>query len=259
MTDLVERYGPTALVTGASSGIGSSFAAVLAAGGLDLVLVARRQERLDAAASALHAEHGVAVTVLPVDLAEAGAAQRVLDATSALDVGLVVSNAGFSVQGAFGAGDAATLTELVAVNCTATMLLAHGFVPRLTARGRGGIVLTGSVEGLMGSPYSAAYSASKAFVNGLGEALWGELTPEGIDVLALCPGATDTENARKHGVDPATNEHVMSADDVARLAMENIANGPVYIPSDHYRGLFTQLQSMPRRDALTAMARARKG
>jgi uncharacterized protein len=258
MTDLLERYGPAALVTGASSGIGSSFATVLAAQGFDLVLVARRRDRLDAAATALHDQHGVEVTVLEIDLAEPTAAQQVLDATSALDVGLVVSNAGFSIQGAYETGDAATMADLLAVNCAAPMLLTHGFVPRLKARGRGGIVLTSSVEGLMGSPFSAAYSASKAFVNGLGEALWGELTPEGIDVLSLCPGATDTENARRHGVDPATNANVMSADDVARLALANIRNGPVYIPSDHYRGVFTHLLSLPRRDALTAMARSRK-
>jgi short-subunit dehydrogenase len=257
MSELIECYGPVAVVTGASSGIGRAFAAVLAEHGFDLVLVARRRDLLDAAAEELQDAHGVAVDVLQLDLAEPGAAGRVLEATAGRDVGLLVSNAGFSLQGAFETVDAGAMADMLAVNCTTSMLLAHGFVPRLRERGRGGLLLVGSVEGLIGSPFSAAYSASKAFVTGLGEALWGELTPQGLDVLTLCPGATDTEGARRHGVDPATNEHVMDAVEVARRALENIRNGPTYIPSDHYRELFTQLRSLPRRDALTAMARAR--
>ena len=113
---------------------------------------------------------------------------------------------------------------------------------------------TSSVEALIGCPYSAAYSASKAFVKSFGEALWGELTPEGIDVLTICPGATDTEALGRHGIDPATLPNVMSPDAVAKLALENLNRGPVLITSEHYKATFEQLLSMPRRDALTAMA-----
>jgi short-subunit dehydrogenase len=132
------------------------------------------------------------------------------------------------------------------------MLLAHGFVPRLKRRGRGGILFTSSVEALIGCPYSANYSSSKALINSLGEALWGELTPDGIDVLTVCPGATATD--RLQGVDPATLKNAMSPADVARLALDNLRNGPVYVPSEHYRKLFEQLTSMPRRTALSKMA-----
>jgi short-subunit dehydrogenase len=144
------------------------------------------------------------------------------------------------------------------VNCNATMQLAHGYIPRLRQRGKGGLIFTSSVEGLIGCPYSAGYSASKAFVNTFGEALWGELTPEGIKVLTICPGATATEAAAKQGVDPATIQNVMQPDAVARLTLENIDNGPTMVTSEHYKALFDQMLAMPRRDALVAMAGAMK-
>lgn len=259
MEDFRVRYGPVALVTGASSGIGRSFAELLASKGFDLVIVARRVARLEELAARLHAQHGVHVKVCPIDLAHPLAVQAMLDATSALDVGLVISNAGFGMKGAHERNDAARMTDMVMVNCTTPMLLAHGFIPRLRQRGKGGIVFTSSVEGLIGCPFSSAYSSSKAFVNSLGESLWAELQGQGIDVLTLCPGATDTEAPRLQGVDPATMKNVMSPDDVARVTLENIKNGPTFIGSDHYRAVFAGLLSMPRRDALLTMAKSLKG
>ena len=256
MDDLMNRYGPVALVTGASSGIGLSFANHLAGTGFDLVLVARRVERLEALAEDLRSAHGTQVDVHRIDLADSDAALRILDVTSSRDVGLVVSNAGTGGRGRFEDGDTKAMAEMLMVNCNTPMMLAHGFVPRLLKRGKGGIILTSSVEGLIGCPFSTAYSSSKAFVNNLGEGLWGELTPEGIDVLTLCPGATATE--RLEGVELATLQNVMSPDDVARLALENIRNGPIYIPSEHYRASFEQLLSMPRQEALSAMASSTK-
>lgn len=252
--DFTNRYGPVALVTGASSGIGRSFAEQLAAAGMDLVLVARRVQRMESLAAHLQATHGIAVKVCAVDLAEANAAERIVDATASLDIGLLVSNAGFGLKGGHDANDPRAMTEMLMVNCHAPMQLAHRFMPRLRKRGKGGIVLTSSVEALIGCPYSAAYSASKAFVKSLGEALWGELTPEGIEVLAICPGATDTEALGRHGIDPAKLPNVMSPDAVAKRALENISRGPVLITSEHYQATFERLLAMPRRDALAAMA-----
>jgi uncharacterized protein len=253
-----QEFGPVALVTGASSGIGWSFAELLASMSFDLVLVARRVGRLQQLADSLAGQHGIAVTVLPADLAERSAGARIVEATTDRDIGLVISNAGFGFKGEHAVTDPEGLTEMLMVNCNTTMRLAHGFIPRLRARGRGGLVFTSSVEGLIGCPYSAGYSASKAFVKAFGEALWGELTPDGIKVLTLCPGATATEAAAKQGVDPATMQNVMQPQDVARLTLENIANGPTFIPSTHYKAMFEQLTAMPRRDALTAMAGAMK-
>jgi hypothetical protein len=252
--DFRNKYGPVALVTGASSGIGKSFAERLAEMGLDLVLVARRVQRMESLAVHLRATHGVAVQVCAIDLAAADAAERIADVTGSLDIGLLVSNAGFGLGGDHSAHDPRAMTEMLMVNCHAPMQLAHRFIPRLRNRGKGGIILTSSVEALIGCPYSAAYSASKAFVKSLAEALWGELTPEGIDVLAICPGATDTEALGRHGIDPTTLPNVMSPDAVAKLALENLSQGPVLITSEHYRATFDRLLSMPRRDALMAMA-----
>jgi short-subunit dehydrogenase len=258
-TDFKNRYGSVALVTGASSGIGKSFATQLAAIGMDLVLVARRVERLEALAAQLREAHRVQVTVCRMDLAEADAAHRILEVTGGLDVGLLVSNAGYGLKGDHSAHDPRAMAAMLMVNCNTPMQLANGFIPRLRKRRKGGIILTSSVEALIGCPYSAAYSASKAFVKSLGEALWGELTPDDIDVLTICPGATDTEALSRHGIDPARLPNVMSPDEVARLALERLRDGPVFITSEHYKATFDKLLSMPRRDALTAMAKSMKG
>ncbi len=256
--DFTRTYGPVALVTGASSGIGWAFAERLAAKGLDLVLVARRVERLDELAARLGKDHGVAVKVCQIDLSQGDAARQILDATADLDVGLVISNAGYGFRGDHAGHDPDALAAMLMVNCNTPMLLAHGFAPRLRARGRGGLVFVSSVEALIGMPGSVAYGASKGFVNRLGEGLWGELTPDGIDVLTVCPGATDTEALQRAGVDPATMPNVMSPGDVAARSLDNLRNGPVYLPSDAYKAMFEQLLAMPTRDALTAMAASAK-
>jgi short-subunit dehydrogenase len=261
-TEFLARLGPAALVTGASSGIGQSYAKLLAAMGFNLVLVARRVERLEALSAELAESFGTQTTVLPVDLAAPDAAQQILAGTEAQDIGLVVSNAGFGIKGELAAGDPVAMAEMISVNCTVPMLLAHGFIPRLRARRAahkgGGIIFTGSVEGLIACPYSTAYSASKAMVKALGEGLWAELEPEGIDILALLPGATATEAAAKAGVDPATLSNVQSPDEVARLALENLGKGPTYIPSDHYRAMFGQLLQQPREQTLRMLAQGMK-
>lgn len=254
-----EHYGPVAVVTGASSGIGWAFAEELAERGLDLVLVARRVDRLNDLAARLATDHGIAAQALPVDLARPDAAQTILEAVAGRDVGLVVSNAGFGMKGDHAANDPAAMTEMLMVNCNVPMQLAHGFAPRLRARGRGGLILTSSIEGLMGCPYSTAYSSSKALVNALGEGLWAELKPDGVDVLTVCPGATESEAAAKQGIDIAKLRNVMPARDVARASLDNLANGPTFFPSEVYKASFDQLLAMPRRDALMAMAKGMKG
>lgn len=253
-----DKYGPVALVTGASSGIGKAFAERLASLGMNLVLVARRVERLNELAERLQQAHEIEVQVCGVDLASPPAAQQVLEATAGLDVGLVMSNAGFGLKGEHAGNDPQRMTDMLMVNCNVPMLLAHGFIPRLRRRGKGGLLFTSSVEGLIGCPYSTAYSASKALLNSLGEGLWAELSPEGIDVLTICPGATESEAAALQGIDPLTMRNVMSADEVVQLALDNLSNGPTFITSEHYKAVFEQLLSLPRRDALMAMAHKMK-
>lgn len=258
ITSFKDRYGPVALVTGASSGIGRAYAQQLAQWGFDLVLVARRGDRLAELAQVAKAEYGTNCTILELDLTDAQACDTILDATANLDIGLVISNAGWGLKGEHAQFDAQAMLDMVAVNSHTPMLLARGFIPRLRARGQGGMVMISSVEGLMGAPYSAVYGASKAFVNSFGEALWGELTPEGLDILTICPGATNTEAPAKQGIDPATMMEVMEPEEVALFTFENMKNGPVLVSSDFYRTMFDQMTAMPRRDALSAMATAIK-
>jgi uncharacterized protein len=255
--DFSQRYGPVAVITGASSGIGYAFAEELAGRGLDLVVTARRLDRLEELAGRLSREHGVEVTPFQSDLSDPAAPGQLLDFTAGTDVGLVISNAGFGLRRApHEAHNAATLTTLLMLNCNAPSVLAHGFVPRLRDRGAGGIIFTSSVEGAMGGPYSAAYSASKAMVIAFGEALWGELAGSGIDVLTLCPGKTVSEAAVKQGFSAATLDDAMPAREVAQLALDHITDGPTYISSEYYAAMIERLSALPRRQALLASADA---
>jgi short-subunit dehydrogenase len=258
MTEFVDRYGPVALVTGASSGIGWAFAEELAERGFDLAVAARRTDRLEELAAKLATVHGTKTRVIAADLSDPAAPAAILKATADLDIGLLVSNAGFNLKGAFEKPDASAMAKMLTVNCHAPMQLAHGFIPRLKARGKGGIVFTASVEGLIGCPYSTAYSASKALVISLGEGLWGELQGEGIDVLTLCPGATESEATAKYAEQYGMVDKLQPAREVAKLTLDNIANGPTFVPHPHYKGMFEQLTAMPRRDALVAMAEGLK-
>ncbi|MDR2856883.1 MAG: SDR family NAD(P)-dependent oxidoreductase [Novosphingobium sp.] len=255
-----ERYGPVALVTGASSGIGRAFAGELAERGFGLVLAARRTGRLEELAAKLKAAHGTTAQICESDLSQPDAPAALLAVTAGVDIGLVVSNAGFNIRGAFETTDAAEMARMLTVNCHAPMQLAHGFIPRLKARGAnglgGGLIFTGSVEGFIGCPYSTAYSATKALVIGLGEGLYGELAGSGVDVLALCPGATESEATARYAEKYAAVQNMQPAREVARLALDNIADGPVFVPNAHYKAQFEQLTAMPRARALSAMAAA---
>ena len=248
-----KTYGPAAVITGASSGIGYAFAECLAAIGFNLVLVARREDRLQQLARSLQ-QHNVTVQLCVADLATEAGADAAFSACQGMDIGLLVSNAGFGLKGAHQDNDSATMQRMLAVNCNAPMQLSHRFIPQLVARERSGIIITSSVEGLMGFPYSVPYAASKAFTNSLAEGLWGELSPQGVDVLGLCPGSTDTEAHALQGIDQSKLEGMMSATEVASLALENIAEGPIYIAGEQNQQMIAGITAMPRRDALLMMA-----
>jgi hypothetical protein len=175
-------------VTGASDGIGREFARRLAAAGVSLVLVARRQELLDALASELRAEHAARVLVLVADLATSSGVDAVVEGCASLDVGLLVAAAGFGTSGAFLDGDLATELEMIDVNCRAVAALTHHFGGRFAKQRRGGIVLLSSLVAFQGVPRAANYAASKAYVQSLAEGLRVELAPFGVDVVASAPG-----------------------------------------------------------------------
>ncbi|MQA90860.1 MAG: SDR family NAD(P)-dependent oxidoreductase [Gemmatimonas sp.] len=190
------RYGRGyALVTGASAGLGDVFARRLAERGSDLVLTARRGDRLERLAETIRRSHGVAVEVIPADLTESGAAERVWHQASSdgRTVDLLVNNAGFGAQGRFEEVDLDRHRAMLLVNCTALMELAHLALQDMKPRGHGGIINVSSVAAFQPVPLLASYAAGKAFVLSLSESLWAENRDHGIRVLALCPGRTPTE------------------------------------------------------------------
>lgn len=251
-----ERYGPWAVVTGASSGIGAEFARQLAARGLAVVLVARRRQRLVALADELAATHGVAVEVVASDLARAGAVDALLDEVSALDVGLLINNVGVSLKGRLVDHDAAVLRHLVELNCQAPLALAHGFGRRLVARGRGGMVIVASTGGFQALPWSAAYGASKGFDLLLGEALAVELGGDGVDVLTLAPGGTDTEGPMNTGVDPRkVPGKLMAVGPVVRAALAGLGRRALVIPGAGNRAAALATRLVPRQVAARAAGR----
>lgn len=190
---LSERYGGWALVTGASAGIGEAFARALAAAGFPLVVSARRADRLEELALELSSRYGVDVRQVGVDLAEPGGAEQLADAVSDLDVGMLVANAGVGYAGRFDRQDPDRLRAMVELNCVAPVVLANRLVPGMRRRGRGAVVVTGSVAGRQPVPLHGVYAATKAFDASFGEMLWAELLGTGVDVLVVEPGPTETE------------------------------------------------------------------
>lgn len=183
-----ERYGPWAVVTGASDGIGREFAVSVARCGVNLVLVARRQALLDALASDLAAAHGVKTAVIAVDLATESGADTLLSRVRDLDIGLLVASAGFGTSGPFIESNVRDEMEMIDVNCRAVVALCHGLGRRFADRNRGGIILMSSLLAFQGVPRAANYAATKAFVQTFAEGLGRELKPLGVDVIASAPG-----------------------------------------------------------------------
>ncbi len=227
--EFLERYGPWAIVTGASSGIGEQFARLLAARGFHLIITARRKERLDTLAKSLQAQHAINVLPLELDLSRQNFLTELTDTIADKTIGLVISNAGFGLKGEHHLSSADQMDRMLQVNSRAPMLLAHTLSPALIKRGKGGFVFTGSIEGFVAFPWSASYAASKAFVLSLGESLGYELRPYGIDVLVLAPGSTDTEALPLQGFDPKQQFGLMCPRQVAEQALAQLGNKPVFI------------------------------
>ena len=183
-----ERYGPWALVTGASDGIGREIALRTAEAGLDLLLVARRAERLEAVAQACRDDHGVEARVVVADCARPDEVARVLAASDAVELGLFVACAGFGTSGPFLGSKLEDELEMLDVNCRAVTAMTHRVGQRFARQGRGGIVLMSSLLAFQGVPNAAHYAATKAYIQVLVEGLRRELSPAGVDVLACAPG-----------------------------------------------------------------------
>ena len=253
--------GKWALVTGASAGIGEALAVELAAARANLILTARRGDRLEALAQRLRSEHKVETQVIPADLADPAAPQQLFNATegrgTAVDV--LINNAGFGYYGEFVTGDPAWQRTMVEVNCTAVIDLTRLFLPRMVERRRGYVMIVASTAAYQPVAYMATYAATKAFDRMLAEALAEETARFGIKVSALCPGPTESEFGKVAGSPAAASRGrgFQTADIVARRGLEGLVRGKHWvIPSlPNHATVFVQ-RVLPRRLITGAAERA---
>jgi short-subunit dehydrogenase len=237
------RYGPWALVAGASEGVGSAVARRVGERGVNVVLVSRRQHVLDEVARTIATE----TRAVALDLSDAGADAALAEATADLDVGLLIYNAGADPHtSAFLDQPVEAWQAMVRRNCNTVLATVHRFASAMVTRGRGGIVLVTSGAAWGGGAYLATYGATKAFDLVLGEALWAELRPHGVDVLSMVLGPTDTPAFRRV-LNGRGFDGMADPDDVAREMLDNLAAGPTHPPDGSPFG------AMPRREVVELM------
>lgn len=238
----------TALVTGASSGLGAEFAAQLAARGHDLVLVARSEDRLTALAGRLAHRYGVRAHVLAQDLAEPGAARAIAGRLHALgiDIGLLVNNAGFGTCGRFEGIAADRDHDQLMVNVVALVDLTHALLPGMLERGAGAVVNVASTAAFQPAPYFAVYGSAKAFVLNFGLALRQECRGRGVRVLTVCPGPVDTPFFEAIGTrEAAVNGAMSTPEPVVRAALAALDRDRAYVTPGFGNALAAHL--LPRR------------
>jgi len=265
--DFKSKYGPWALVTGGSSGIGEEYARRFAELGLDVVIVARGKERLERVKGDLEKRYAVSVRALSADLRDPESIAEIEKATSDIEIGMLVSNAGYDNAGALLINDLAEENRYINLNVYAPLNLAYVFGKKMTGRGRGGIIFTSSVFGYQGVPYGACYAASKAFVRTLGEALFIEYGDKGVDVLVVSPGHIHT-GAQKNMADegwvdysklPRMMNVWMTPAQVVEKALTSLGRKPVVIPGVYYRVLTLSGWYLARRkDLVKIYARVMK-
>jgi short-subunit dehydrogenase len=243
----------TALITGASAGIGAAFARLLAAEGFDLVLVARRKERLDALASELGERYAVRCHALPTDLADTAAVGRIASQLDALgiEVDVLVANAGYAITERFTEVPWRTHADFIQVMATGVAELCHRFAPGMVERRWGRIVNVSSLAAVSPDLPGSLYGGVKSFVVGLSETLAQELAGTGVHVSALCPGFTLTEfhdvMRVREQIDELPGFMFMDADDVVREGWEAVERGdPICISGAVNRALAGVVKILPR-------------
>jgi short-subunit dehydrogenase len=253
------KYGPTALIAGASEGLGAAYARALAARGLDLVMVARRKEVLEATAAAIATRYGVQVLPVTCDLAAPEAIWVILDALGGRTVDFLVYNAALSYIGPYLSTNLSTHADIVSVNATAPLVLLHHFGREMVERKRGGVVLMSSIAGFQGAGNLATYAATKAFCRVLAEGLWYEWKPFGVDVIACCAGSIETPNYldTKPEKASALEPPAQQPEAVVEACLRRIGRVPSFVSGRGNRWVtFLMERILPRKSAVTMMGDA---
>lgn len=253
---LNRRFGPTALITGASDGIGRAFAVQLAEHGFDLILVARRGDVLQEIALDLGTRFGGDVRVVAMDLSDPSAVPELMSLTENTPVGLVVAAAGFGSIGPFLDQDMTSETNMVDLNCRSVVELSYGFGSRMTAAKRGGIVLFGSLVEFNGAPLSATYAATKGFVQSFAEGIAAEMRPHGVSVLSVAPGPVGTGFAARAGMKMG---QAATPEKVARSALASLGRRTTVRPGFLAKFLGWSLAMLPRWGRVRVMGVIMKG
>lgn len=251
-----EYTGKTALITGASSGIGLTFAEHLAARGVSLVLVARSQSKLEALADRLTKMHGISTVIITQDLGEPDACKKIVTQLDrlALSPDLLINNAGFATYGVFNEISLERQKEEVCINCLVPVELTHALLPAMLKRGSGAVINLASTAGMQPDPYMAIYGATKAFILAFSEALWAENKQRGVHVLALCPGATETAFFEVVNAEEASVGKRMSADEVVSIGLKALEKNRNYVIAGRNNWLLGQLQRFVTRKCLLVIA-----
>ena len=255
------RYGPWAIVAGASEGLGAAYAKELAARGLNLVLVARRAELLQSLASNLSTKYNAETKIIPLDLSAADAVEQIAENTKDVEVGLLVYNAAFSAIGPFLERPIEDHLKEINTNAFTPLKLIYLFAEHMLARGRGGIVLMSSLSAFQGSAYISTYAATKAFNIVLAEGLWEEWRERGVEVLVCVSGAVKTPNyvASEPEQTGGLGDMTMNPDQVVREALNALGKGPYIIPGRMNRiSSIIMRHLLPRKAAVKFMGRILK-
>lgn len=250
------KYGPVALITGASDGIGAQFARELAALKHDLVLVARRHDRLNALAQELITRHRIKVSVIAADLSNGAEIERVLTQAAVEDIGLFVAAAGFGSSGPFLDQDPQTELTMIDVNCRAVVAMTHAMAKRMAARGGGGIVLMSSLLAFQGVPRAATYAATKGFVQNFAEGIRTELKPLNVDVIASAPGPIASGFASRAKMTMGMSQTPKA---VARSTLNGLGNQTTIRPGWLSQFLELSLAILPRSGRIAIMTQVMKG
>jgi uncharacterized protein len=253
---LLNRYGTWAVVTGASSGMGREIAIKLAEAGFNLVLVARRQNILEQMKADFSVRYGVDIQKICADLGLKTGVETVARQTTDLDVGLLIAAAGFGTSGSFLDADLEAELDMLDVNCRAVVAMSLHFASRFAQQRRGGIVMFSSIVGFQGTPYAAHYAATKAYIQTLAEALYVELAPLGVDVLAAAPGPTRSGFADRAQMQMGA---ALNPEDLAMPILNALGRSPTILPGFLSKLLVYSLFPLPRWARVQIMGRVMKG